>query len=46
VLEVLGKMGDGVPLVKVDQRPGREKWRKEEFSKRIPGRVQFSVISS
>ena len=33
--EVLGKMGDGVPLVKVDQRPGREKWRKEQFSQRI-----------
>eukprot|EP00913_Durusdinium_trenchii_P006868 g6459.t1 len=35
VVEVLGKMGDGVPLVKVDQRPGREKWRKEQFSQRI-----------
>lgn len=32
---VQGKMGDGVPLVKVDQRPGREKWRKEQFSQRI-----------
>lgn len=47
VLEVLGKMGDGCPLVKVDQRPGREKWRKEAFSKRIPFRVQqqFSLSS-
>ena len=35
IVEVLGKPGDGVPVVKVDQRPGREKWRKEQFSKRI-----------
>ncbi|CAJ1452809.1 unnamed protein product [Effrenium voratum] len=33
VLEVVGKPGDGCPVVKVDQRPGREKWRKEAFAK-------------
>ena len=27
VIEVLAKYGDGVPLVKVDLRPGRDTWR-------------------
>lgn len=35
VQEVIGKVGCGVPLIQVDQRPGREKWRKEKFSKLV-----------
>lgn len=32
VSENIGTVGDGLPLVLVDQRPGREKWRKEKFA--------------
>ena len=35
VQEVVGKIGCGVPLIQVDQRPAREKWRKEKFSKPV-----------
>lgn len=40
VSEVIGKIGCGVPLVEVDQRPGREKWRKEKFSKLVQKTLQ------
>ena len=35
ISEGIAKVGDGVPLVLVDQRPGREKWRKEKFPKMV-----------
>lgn len=35
ISEDIAKIGDGVPLVEVDQRVGREKWRKEKFAKLV-----------
>ena len=43
VRELCGKIGDGLPLVEVDLRPGREPERKKALVDAIAGRRRGSV---